>query len=109
VAGVLAGRSRLLEAEDVLLRALIDLDHGRTRGAAFQVGAATRLLPHELGPESWDAIPGLRSLEDRAQRAAELESVAGSRPLDDGEVGELEAIIDAVDGVLDRWRYESGE
>jgi hypothetical protein len=109
VASVLTGRSRVLQAEDVLLRALVDLDHQRTRGAAFQVAAAIRLLPLELGPDSWEAIPGLRSLEDRAGRAAELEAAAGSRELDDGEVGELEAIIDAVDGVLDRWRYEGGE
>jgi hypothetical protein len=39
----------------------------------------------------------------------ELEAAAGSRELDDKEVGELEAIIDAVDAVLDRWRYEGGE
>jgi hypothetical protein len=109
VAAVLSGRSRVLEAEDLLLRALIDLDNHRTRGAAFQVGAAIRLLPLELGPDSWDAIPGLRSIEPRAHRTAELEAAAGSRELDGEEVGELEAIIDAVDGVLDRWRYESGE
>jgi hypothetical protein len=109
VAAVLSGRSRVLEAEDLLLRALVDLDNHRTRGAAFQVGAAIRLLPLELGPDSWDAIPGLRSLEVRAHRTAELEATAGSRELDGKEVGELEAIIDAVDAVLDRWRYEGGE
>jgi hypothetical protein len=109
VAAVLSGRSKVLEAEDVLLRALVDLDNHRTRAAAFQVGAAIRLLPLELGPDSWDAIPGLRSLEPRAERTAELEAAAGSRELDGTEVGELEAIIDAIDGVLDGWRYHSGE
>jgi hypothetical protein len=43
------------------------------------------------------------------RRAAELEAVAGSRELDGNEVGELDAIIDAVDGMLARWRYESGD
>jgi hypothetical protein len=109
VAAVLSGRSRVLEAEDLLLRALVDLDNHRTRGAAFQVGAAIRLLPLELGPDSWDAIPGLRTLEPRAHRTTELELAAGSRELDGNEVEELEAIIDAIDGVLDAWRYESGE
>jgi hypothetical protein len=109
VAAVLSGHSRILEAEDLMLRALVDLDNRRTRAAAFQVGAAIRLMPLELGPESWDAITGLRALEDRMRRAAELEAVAGSRELDGNEVGELEAIIDAVDGVLGRWRYESGD
>jgi hypothetical protein len=109
VAAVLSGRSGVLEAEDLLLRALVDLDNHRTRGAAFQVGAALRLLPLELGPGSWGAIPGVRSLEARAHRAAELEATAGNRELDATEVGELEAIIDAVDGALERWRYESVE
>jgi hypothetical protein len=109
VAAVLSGRSSVLEADDLLLRALVDLDNRRTRGAAFQVGAAVRLLPLELGPDSWDTVPGLRSLEPRAHRAAELEAAASSRELDREEVGELEAIIDAVDGALERWRYESGE
>jgi hypothetical protein len=109
VAAVLSGRTKVLEAEDLLLRALIDLDNHRTRGAAFQVGAAIRLLPLELGPDSWDAIPGLRALETHVDRTTELEATAGSRELDGNEVGELEAIIDAFDGVLDTWRYESGE
>jgi hypothetical protein len=109
VAAVLSGRSRVLEAEDLLLRALVDLDNHRTRGAAFQVGAAIRLLPLELGPAAWDAIPGFRALEARAHRTGELEAAAGTRELDGTEVGELEAIIDAVEGVLDRWRYEGGE
>jgi hypothetical protein len=105
---VLSGRTGVLEAEDLLLRALVDLDNHRTRGAAFQVGAAIRLLPLELGPNSWDAIPGVRSLEAHAHRTAELEAAAGSRELDSNEVGELEAVIDAVDGVLESWRYQSG-
>jgi hypothetical protein len=108
VAAVLSGRTGVLEAEDLLLRALVDLDNHRTRGAAFQVGAAIRLLPLELGPNSWDAIPGVRSLEAHAHRTAELEAAAGSRELDSNEVGELEAVIDAVDGVLESWRYQSG-
>jgi hypothetical protein len=109
VAAVLSGRSRMLEAEDLLLRAFVDLDNHRSRGAAFQVGAAIRLLPLELGPDASDEIPGLRSLEPRVTRTAELEAAAAERELDASEVGELEAIIDAVDDVLDRWRYQSGE
>lgn len=107
VATVLSGRSSVLEAEDLLLRALVDLDNRRTRAAAFQVGAAIRLLPLELGSDSLAAIPHLRAIEPRARRSSELESVAGARELDDGEVGELEAIIDDACGALDAWRYES--
>jgi hypothetical protein len=106
VAAVLSGRSPIFEAEDLLLRALVDLDNHRTRGAAFQVGAAIRLLPLELGSDSWDAIPGVRSLEARAQG---LETAAGSRELDAKEVAELEAMIDAVDAGLERRRYAASE
>jgi hypothetical protein len=106
---VLSGRSRVLEGEDLLARALVDLDNHRTRGAAFQVGAAIRLLPLELGSDAREANPALRSLEPRARRAAELEATAGSRELEGEEVGELEEIIDAVHGVLDAWRYQSTE
>jgi hypothetical protein len=109
VAAVLSGRSRVLEGEDLLARALVDLDNHRTRGAAFQVGAAIRLLPLELGSDAREANPALRSLEPRARRAAELEATAGSRELEGEEVGELEEIIDAVHGVLDAWRYQSTE
>jgi hypothetical protein len=106
VAAVLSGRSRVLQAEDLLLRALVDLDNHRTRGAAFQVASALRLLPLELGPHAFDEVPGLRALQARAHRSAELETAAGSRELEPGEVSELEAIVDAVSDVLDAWRYE---
>jgi hypothetical protein len=104
---VLSGRSTVLEAEDLLLRALVDLDNRRTRAAAFQVDAAIRLLPLELGSDSLNGIPRLRALEPHAHRSAELEAVAGGRELDSGEVAGLEAIIDAACSALDAWRYQS--
>jgi hypothetical protein len=106
VAGVLSGRSRVLESEDLLLRALIDLDNHRTRAAAYQVSAAMRLLPLEL-----DADDGLdlAPLEDDARRALDLEHAAAHGELDDPQVAQLESIIDAVDDVLDAWRYEHAE
>jgi hypothetical protein len=109
VATALAGRVELLEAEDVLLRALIDLDNRRTRAAAFQVSAALRLLPAEIDASAAPPLAGARSLASDARRAAELEEIAAGRPLDDPEVRELEGIIDAVDELLDRRRYSGAE
>jgi hypothetical protein len=102
VAAVLSGRSAVLESEDLLLRALVDLDNGRTRAAAHQVGAAMRLLPLELGSASEEGVPDFSSI---ATRAAELEGITGGRRLTTDEVADLEAIIDAVDGALDARRY----
>ena len=104
VAAVLSGRTAVLESEDLLLRALIDLDNNRTRAAAHQVGAALRLLPGELGPEIWASAPEGVAM---AARAAELEQLAAGRELTDVEVGELEEILDAVDAALDSRRYDS--
>jgi hypothetical protein len=103
VAAVLSGRSHVLESEDLLLRALIDLDNGRARAAAFQVGAAMRLLLTELR----EIAPELAPLELHARRVEELESAAGTGGLGAGEIADLEAVIEAIDVALDTWRYES--
>jgi hypothetical protein len=102
VAAALTGESSVLESEDVLLRALIDLDNGRSRAAAFQVGAAMRLLPKELGVTA----PELGRLEWHARRAEELEAAAGTSELGDAEISDLEAVIVAVDEALEARRYE---
>lgn len=95
VASVLSGQSTVLEAEDLLARVVIDLDNRRTRAAAFQLGGAIRSLCAEV-----------RELgQKHAGRAQKLEDAASGRELDDAEVDELEAIIDAVAAALDERRY----
>jgi hypothetical protein len=105
VAAVLSRRTTILEGEDLLSRALIDLDNQRTRAAAFQVAAAIRLLPTEVDPDSEPGPGDLLSVQQHASRVGELEASAGRRALDDAEVVDLEAIIDAVEAVLDERRY----
>jgi hypothetical protein len=109
VASVLSGKSEVLEAEDLLLRALVDLDQRRTRGAAFGVAGAMRLLASELssGPEAVGL--DLESLAPRAQTAEQLASAAAAGPLDSVQVQELEAVIDAVQELLGAWRYQRTE
>ena len=88
VAMVLSGRGRVLEAEDVFLRALQDLDHGRTRAAAQQVRGAMVLFADELGPEA-PTVRKAPTLDELKATAEELAGVAVERPLDGAEVEEL--------------------
>jgi hypothetical protein len=106
VAVVLSGEAEVLESEDLLLRALIDLDQGRTRAAAYQAAGAMRLLPLELGSRPGANRIDLASLAEPAERAEELVALATAGPLEAADVQELESIIEAVEDVLDAWRYE---
>jgi hypothetical protein len=109
VAAVLAGHSEVLEAEDLLLRTLIDLDQGRTRAAAYQAAAAMRLLPLELGSRPPSEALNLESVADLAQRMEELASAAAAGPLEGADVRELESIIDAAVDLLGAWRYQRAD
>lgn len=106
VGAVLSGASPLLEGEELLLRALIDLDHGRTRAAAQQTYGAMRLLWHELRALPAGSVPfDLERLSDPGRRAEQLAQQATEKPLDPGEIDELESIVDRVGELLDRWRF----
>lgn len=105
VAAVLAGKTEVFEAEELLLRALIDLDHGRTRAAAHQVAAGIQLLAAELRSLP-TAGPGWGPLGELARRADELAAAATDAPLDAPGMTELESIIAAVEELLSAWRYE---
>jgi hypothetical protein len=87
-ADVLAGRRGVLETEDVLLRAYVDLDHGRLRAAAAQLRAAIDLLGAELGAD------GDPDLVDLGAQAAAL----GTDP------EEAERLIASVEAIVDRHR-----
>jgi hypothetical protein len=105
VAAVLSGKSEVLEAEELLLRALIDLDHGRTRAAAYQVAGAMRLMRAELESNSRTDGLDVQNLAARAQQAEQLVGAAAVGPLAPAQVEELESIIEAVVDRLDQWRY----
>jgi hypothetical protein len=103
VAAVLSGKNEVLEGEDLLSRALIDLDHGRTRGAAFGVAAAVKLLASELGSQP---APELDSLRQHAELAERLAGAAAGGPLDGSQVRELESLIAALEDLLAARRYQ---
>jgi hypothetical protein len=98
----------VLEAEDVILRALVDLDHRRTRAAACQVRAAMSLFADELGAQA-PTGRGRPDLATLAGKAETLAAAASHGPLDDAEVAELEQLIGAMDELVDAWRYETVE
>jgi hypothetical protein len=107
VAAVLVGRRKLFESEDLLVRSLIDLDHGRARVAALQIAGAMRLLSSEVGelddPEGLD----LGTLAERARDTERLADLAQESPLDAGQIAELETVVDEVRALLDTWRYRA--
>jgi hypothetical protein len=108
IAAVLGGRGHVLEAEDVILRALMDLDHSRTRAAAHQVRAAMSLFTEELGSETptGKGRPDLATLADKAE---ELAAAALTEPLDEAQVAELEQLIGSMHDLVDAWRYQRAE
>jgi hypothetical protein len=97
VADVLAGRGSILDGEDVLLRAVLDIEQGRPDAAAGQLELAIALLIgepggpgpalHEAGERSTRMREQLRDGHDREAALAELSAVAA-------EVGEA----------VDAWR-----
>lgn len=105
VATILSGSGGLLQAEELLLRALIDLDQGRTRGAAHQAAASLRLLPHELAGHPRGAEFDLEAIAQRAVEAEQLAAVAARGELDAAQIRELEALVEAVGAMLDELRY----
>lgn len=108
VAATLAGRAHTMEGEELLLRALVDLEHGRKRGAAYGLAAAWDLLQAELAAEAADAK--VRVQQEKAAEAArslpELSAAARRGPLNDDQVAELERIAEEIGITVDMWRYE---
>jgi hypothetical protein len=106
IASVLAHRKPVLECEDVLVRAYIDLDHGRTRAAAQQVRGAMALLASELsGLDGESPGAGGAELDRRLTSAERLAETAVERPLAKSEIEELEGLLETMGKMLDAWRY----
>lgn len=87
LAGVLAGRERILACEELALRARLDLDQGRDREAALQVvvaldAALAELASDRAAPMLEDRLMELRGQRDAAALAGQA-ALAG--PLGDSE------------------------
>ena len=104
LAAVLTGRERALVTQELVLRARLDIDHGRVREAALQVlvalDAALAELPVDEAADQLDRrLDELRDLRDGVAQAAQA---ALSGPLDDTAretvtftLGRIEAVLRA--------------
>ena len=111
VAAVLSAGAPLLEAEELILRAGLDLEQGRERAAAVGLRAGLDLLRAELRDQ--DLSPGARRrLEEAEAGAGELAELA-SRATDGGfapgDRARLEPAVQRLGGVVDAWRYQPPE
>jgi hypothetical protein len=112
VAAALGGRPVLLQADELVLRALVDLDHGRLDCAALQLHAAARMLAVELAgvadtpslATSLQALPGVADRLGRATAELPLLPDVTEAQLQEAATG-LRRITNAYRAeVLDRFR-----
>jgi len=81
LAALLAGRERALACEELVLRARLDLDHGREREAALQLDAALAAALAEL-PREGELAPRVAELSGRREAVGAAAAAARS-----GELG----------------------
>lgn len=97
VADVLAGRGSILDGEDVLLRAVLDIEQGRPDAAAGQLELAVALLVDEPGG------PGAR-MQGIRERATALREGLGDSATRAAALTELNDVTAEVGAAIDAWR-----
>ncbi len=107
MAAVLAGSSTVLESEELILRAQMDLMHGRHRAAAAGLQAGIDLL---LGEVAGEVLAGKvqQQMEDVISRRSVLQELAAAArrgPLTENQVASLQQVAEAVGLFVDRRRY----
>jgi len=106
---VLTGNGPVLESEELLLRAVLDVEQRRLRAAAAGLHAAFELL---LGEFAGKVMAGAvqaqfeRLLESRGE-ITELAASAGRGPLSLRETERVADLVEATGAFIDRWRYEA--
>jgi hypothetical protein len=97
VAAVLACRASILDGEDVLLRAVLDIEQGRPDVAAAQLELAVGLLREEpAGPGS--RLAGIR------ERATDVRERLGDEQTRATALADLSALATEVGEAIDAWR-----
>ncbi|WP_372790881.1 hypothetical protein [Paraconexibacter sp.] len=106
---VLTGSGRVLESEDLLLRAVLDVEQHRVRAGAMGLRAAFDLL---LGEFAGQHLAGSvqaqfeRLLETRDE-IGQLADAAVRGPLSTRQAERLADLVEATGAFIDRWRYEA--
>jgi hypothetical protein len=96
LAGILSGRRAVHPSEDLLLRARLDLDEGRTREAALQAQAALAALQAELQSEA---------LGSQADLLATLATAALAGVLNESQTRSLEEALTQIERIVRRRRH----
>lgn len=102
LAAILSGRDVALAAEELTLRARLDLDAGRTREAALQLRVALEAALAELQPWADGADLGAR-LEELTELRGVVGSAANSAlqgGLDDATAADVERVVGRVEAAL---------
>jgi hypothetical protein len=107
MAAMLNGSLSALEAEELVLGAVRDLDHGRNRGAAVTINAAQELLLAELAGEELPpkVVRLVAKLESGRDAVRELAKRAVLDQLSAGDPELLREYIEDTGAVIDAWRY----
>lgn len=103
LAGILSGKKAAYVSDDLVLRARLDLDQGRSEQAALQLRSGVDALIAEMSrdvPES-----GMGGLDAQAAAAGSLATAALQGKLSDERVDELRETIAQVERVQRRRRY----
>jgi hypothetical protein len=111
VALALRDKLDLLESEELILRAILDIDQGRWRSAGLQLVGGLTLLRAELSAVRDRDLAAPVSDEDLAQREDRIHSLvelALAGELDPIAQSELRSHADAAADVLERWRTPMG-
>lgn len=108
VAKILGGRRSTHPSEDLLLRARLDLDQGRSREAALQARAAHYALTAEVAAQE-QAGEARAALAERAELLDRLGAVALERTLDDEQAADLADAVAGMERLIRRRRHMAGD
>lgn len=106
VAAALGDRTPILDSDELVLRAVLDLDQDRPRAAAFQTRAALELLPSELARHALSPALQARvtALSQHQAKIAEICRRGLSGTLQDADVTEISETVEEIGHVLMSFR-----
>jgi hypothetical protein len=101
-AALLAGRDVALAAEELTLRARLDLDRGRTREAALQLRVALEAALSEL--QAWSHHPEMATRLDELREERGAVAAAAHRALEGGldaaQIADVERVVGRLEAAL---------
>ncbi|MEA2166821.1 MAG: hypothetical protein QOF76_121 [Solirubrobacteraceae bacterium] len=105
---ILGGLARPLEGEELVLRAVLDLEQGRWRAAAVSLWAGVQLILGELDGERLEARVhrGLDDVITTRDALKKLAETANRRPLDIADAQRLGELAELVGAFVDLRRYD---